>query len=139
MDLLNKLKRLKKPKAPWSKYYEKDERTIVTPDKSIYTYFEECVSAFPNELAYDYFGTTRTFRQFLNDIDKCARAFRCQGIREGDVVTVCMPNTPEGITCFYALSKIGAIDLADPYSINLYPKDFASKEEIENIIDEYNK
>ena len=36
------------------------------------------------------------------------------------------------------LSKIGAIDLDDPYSINLYPKDFASKEEIENIIDEYN-
>lgn len=109
MDLLNKLKRLKKPKAPWHKYYDKDERTIVTPDKSIYTYFEECVSAFPNELAYDYFGTTRTFRQFSSDIDKCARAFRCQGIREGDVVTVCMPNTPEGVTCFYALNKIGAI------------------------------
>ena len=109
MDLINKLKRLKKPKAPWSKYYDKDEKTIVTPNKSIYTYFEEHANSFPNEIAYDYFGTTRTFRQFLNDIDKCARAFRCQGIREGDVVTVCMPNTPEGITCFYALSKIGAI------------------------------
>jgi len=109
MSIINKLKRLKKPKAPWLKFYDKEDRNIEVPDKSIYSYFEEKVSNFPNELAYDYFGTTCTFRQFLNDIDKCARAFRCQGIREGDVVTVCMPNTPEGITCFYALNKIGAI------------------------------
>ena len=109
MDIINKIKRLKKPNAPWKKFYDKDERTIVTPEGSIYSYFEKTVSMFPNEIAYDYFGTTCTFKQFLNDIDKCARAFRCQGIREGDVVTVCMPNTPEGITCFYALNKIGAI------------------------------
>lgn len=109
MDIINKIKRLKKPKAPWSKYYKKSERTIDVPDKSIYTYFEEAVLQFPNMLAYDYFGTTCTFKRFLSDIDKCARAFRSQGIREGDVVTVCMPNTPEGITCFYALNKIGAI------------------------------
>jgi len=36
------------------------------------------------------------------------------------------------------LSKIGAVDLEDPYSVNLYPKDFESKEEIENIIKKYN-
>lgn len=109
MDIINKIKRLKKPNAPWSKYYAKDERTIEVPEGSIYNYFEKTVSNFPNELAYDYYGTTCTFKDFLKDIDKCARAFRSQGIREGDVVTVCMPNTPEGITCFYALNKIGAI------------------------------
>ena len=111
MDFINKLKRLKKPKAPWSKYYGKGETTVEIPEESIYSYFEKQVreKEFFNELAYDYFGTVVTFRQFLNDIDKAARAFRCQGIREGDVVTVCMPNTPEGITCLYALNKIGAI------------------------------
>jgi len=111
MDIINKIKRLKKPKAPWHKYYEKNERTIDTPEESIYNYFEKQIKDkdFYSQIAYDYFGTVATFRQLLNDIDKAARAFRCQGIREGDVVTVCMPNTPEGVTCLYALNKIGAI------------------------------
>ncbi len=109
MDIINRIKRLKKPNAPWRKYYDRSERTITTPDISIYNYFEKCANNFLDEIAYDYFGTVVSYKQFLHDIDNCARAFRCQGIREGDVVTVCMPNTPEGITCFYALNKIGAI------------------------------
>lgn len=111
MDIINKIKRLKKPKAPWHKYYEKGENIVDVPEDSIYNYLERQVREkdFYSSIAYDYYGTTCTFRQLLNDIDKCARAFRCQGIREGDVVTVCMPNTPEGIICFYALNKIGAI------------------------------
>ena len=41
MDFINKLKRLKKPKAPWSKYYEKGESTVEVPEESIYNYFEK--------------------------------------------------------------------------------------------------
>ena len=37
------------------------------------------------------------------------------------------------------LSKLGIIDLEDPDSISLYPKDFDSKEEITKIIEDYNK
>ena len=37
------------------------------------------------------------------------------------------------------LSKIGIVDLDDPYTINIYPKNFESKEKIKDIIKEYNK
>lgn len=37
------------------------------------------------------------------------------------------------------LSLLGVSDLAKPSSINIYPKDFESKELITNIIDDYNK
>ena len=37
------------------------------------------------------------------------------------------------------LSKLGVVDLNDPSSIELYPIDFESKDEITNIIEEYNK
>lgn len=37
------------------------------------------------------------------------------------------------------LSKLGIVDLEDPATISLYPKDFEAKEEIVSIIDEYNK
>ena len=36
------------------------------------------------------------------------------------------------------LTKMGVVDLDDPYSINIYPKDFESKDKIEEIIKEYN-
>ena len=37
------------------------------------------------------------------------------------------------------LRKLGAIDISNPKSISIYPKDFESKENITNAIEEYNK
>ena len=36
------------------------------------------------------------------------------------------------------LSKMGNVDLDDPFSINIYPKNFEAKEQLEKIIEEYN-
>ena len=36
------------------------------------------------------------------------------------------------------LSKIGIVDVEDPYTINIYPKDFVSKDKIKDIIKKYN-
>ena len=38
-----------------------------------------------------------------------------------------------------SLSTLGIVDLDNPFAINIYPKDFKSKDEIIKIIDEYNK
>lgn len=47
----------------------------------------------------------------------------------------------DGFTTTYEnnLKILGIADLKSPKTINIYPKDFDSKEEIENIIKEYNK
>ena len=37
------------------------------------------------------------------------------------------------------LNKMGVVDINDPYAISIYPKDFESKNKIEDIIKEYNK
>ncbi len=44
-----------------------------------------------------------------------------------------------GATYEDVLNQIGVIDLDKPAAINIYPKDFDSKEEIVNIINEYNE
>ena len=31
------------------------------------------------------------------------------GVKPGDAVTVCMPNTPQALDCFYALNRVGAV------------------------------
>ena len=108
MSVISKLKQ-KKIKMPWKDFYTKDDLRIIIDDISIYEMFRKSTSTYENNFAINYFGRRYTFREFLSLIDKAAVAFRSQGIRKGDVVTICMPNTPEGLISFYAVNKIGAI------------------------------
>lgn len=52
-----------------------------------------------------------------------------------------MKNYSENMTSSYEenMRKLGIADLDNPDTINIYPKDFDSKEEIVGIIDKYNK
>lgn len=109
MSMLDKVRKFITPSAPWEKYYTKEELKIKVPDKSLYQFMKDCTKEHKNRIAYTYFGKTTTYQTFLKQIDTCSKAFVHQGIKPGDVVTICMPNTPEGIICFYALNKIGAI------------------------------
>lgn len=97
------------PKAPWKKFYKREDRDIVIPDISMYQLIKKRAEDIPNYNAIDYFGKKMNYKDFLKEVDKASRAFRCYGIRPGDIVTICMPNTPEGVISCYALNKIGAI------------------------------
>lgn len=125
MGIIDKLKELKRPKAIWNKYYSKEERELKIPDKSMYEIISESAYKFPNLNAYDYFGTKVKFKDFLKQIDKASIAFRNQGIRRGDVVSILMPNTPEAIISLYALNKIGAIaEMIHPLSSEIEIKNY---------------
>jgi fructose-specific component phosphotransferase system IIB-like protein len=64
----------------------------------------------PNQTDDDQlYGKKTSYREFLGDIERAARAFTAAGIVRDDAVTICMPNTPQAIVCFYALSRIGAV------------------------------
>lgn len=102
-------KEIGKPQHAWYKFYKKNERTIEVPNMSLYEYLIQRNENNQSSLAINYFNHKMTFNEFINQINLCARAFRSQGIRPGDVVTICMPNTPEAVISFYAINKIGAI------------------------------
>ena len=118
----------KKPNAPWSKYYQKKDMNLSIPDISLYDNFLNSMKKYPNHNAIDYFGTKITYKDLASKVDLCAKAFLSYGIRKNDVVTICMPNTPEGIISFLALNKIGAI------SNMIHP--LASMNEIKNDLTE---
>lgn len=98
-----------KPSAPWSKYYGTNTMDLNIPDISLYEYFKKECQKHKNLTAINYYGTKISYQQLLEKIDECAKSFKYYGIRRGDVVTICMPNTPEGVITFLALNKIGAI------------------------------
>ena len=79
------------------------------PEATMFELVEKASERFPGEPAYEFYGKKTSYREFIRRIERTARAFYASGIRPGDAVTVCMPNTPQAIDCFYALDRIGAV------------------------------
>ena len=70
---------------------------------------EQMVKKYPSYIAYEFMGKTTTYAQMWDKIVACAKALKAMGIREGDKVTICMPNTPQTLCMFYAVNMVGAI------------------------------
>jgi len=100
---------------PWLKYYS--EETILTdlPKQTMYNYIKSRNSSGLDRAAIEYFGNCLTYNQLMLKIDECANSLVALGVGAGDIVTICMPTTPEMVYMFYALSKIGAVsNMIDP-------------------------
>ena len=95
--------------TPWYKYYDGIRAHLDYPDISIYRMLKESADKHPNHISYEYYGTKRTYGQFLKEIEQCAKAFKALGIEEKEKVSICMPNTPEAVIAFYAINRIGAV------------------------------
>ncbi len=109
---------------PWEKYYEEGKETIDIPDISIYEYLERKYINYEYSVAINYFNQKMSYRELINKIDLCAKALVSYGVRENDVVSICLPNVPEAVIAFYAINKIGAIaNMIHPLSAELEIKD----------------
>ena len=105
--------KLKKLFKKISKSESRKEDIIPThldyPNFTLYEHVEVTAKKFPKYYAYEYYNNLCTYEEFMKKIDNCARALKAEGVKKGDAVTICMPNTPEAITMFYAVNKIGAV------------------------------
>ncbi len=96
-------------KAPWIKFYDDEKPHLEYPNFSAYKLIEYTASKHLNNISYNYFGNQKTYHEFLKQIDEVARSLKAIGVKHKDVVSICMPNTPEGVISFYAVNKIGAV------------------------------
>lgn len=79
------------------------------PEKTLYAMVREAAGQHPDRLAYQFMGKRTDYRQMLRRIDAAAAGLAQLGIGPGDCVTICMPNTPQAVDCFYALNRLGAV------------------------------
>lgn len=79
------------------------------PDKTAYQMVRDTAMTHPKQMAYSFMGKKTTYGQMLQRIDTAAAGLMTLGIGKGDRVTVCMPNCPQAVDCFYALNRIGAV------------------------------
>ena len=78
-------------------------------DCSMVEAIEAVAKQYPNNIAFDFMGRSTTYRQFMDNITKCAKALRTIGVRENDCVTIAMPNCPQALYMFYAVNMVGGI------------------------------
>ncbi len=94
---------------PWLKFYQHVPQTINYPRVTMYEALAQTARQNPDSIAYDFLGTTSTYRQFMAEIDQCANALASLGLQKGERITISMPTSPQGIICFYAANKLGAV------------------------------
>jgi long-chain acyl-CoA synthetase len=97
------------PQKPWLKFYGDVPHSIDYPKLSMYEAVRETALKKKLAIAYDFFGYTSNYGDFIGQIDKFADALTSIGLKKGDRVTISMPTSPQGIICFYAVNKLGAI------------------------------
>lgn len=113
-----KLNKKNNIKTPWLKYYKEGVPAHLNyPKGTMVGYFLEAVARYPENIAIEYYGRTYTYRAFYEMIRDTAKSLKSQGVKEGDTIAICMPNTPETILMFYAANMVGAlVSLIHPLS-----------------------
>ena len=130
---MNPFTNIFKKKPNWLEYWPKEVRKgFKTPDMTMYEYLRLKVDEDINMNCIGYFDKHITYKQFFKKVHECSKSLLTYGIKEKDVVTICMPNTPEALIAFYACNKIGAIaNMVHPLSgqeeIKLYVNESNSK------------
>ena len=114
---------------PWDKYYREEELNFEIPDKTMYEFVLESRKKYPKYKAIQYFNRKISYKELIDKIDKVAKSFTYYNIKKGDIVTICMPNTPEVLIALYALNKIGAV--------TTFLNSFSAKEEIVHHLNEF--
>ena len=94
---------------PWLKYYSQEVIDAPLPECTIYEHIFNNNQDNLDRIALVYYGTKISYRQMFQEISYIAGTLEDNGIKEGDIVTVCMINSPETIYLIFALSKIGAV------------------------------
>ena len=92
---------------PWIQFYG-DNTEFSIPNTNVFDYM---IAQNPpcDSIALDFFGNHITYQELLEKIEVVTKALLSAGIQKNDVISICMPTTPEAYYLFFALNRIGAI------------------------------
>ncbi len=96
-------------KTPWEPFLGGVPMHLEYFEGSMFDKVAEIAKQYPDNIAFDFMGRSTTYRQMVQEIERCAKALKTIGVRENDKVTIAMPNCPQAIYMFYAINLIGAI------------------------------
>ena len=96
-------------KTPWLGSLGDVPATLDYFNGSMVEAVERVAERYPNNIAFDFMGKSTTYRELMKNIERCAQSLKTIGVREGDRLTIAMPNCPQAIYLFYAVNMVGAV------------------------------
>lgn len=96
-------------KTPWKDHLGNVPLHLTYFEGSMFQMVEETANKYPDYVAFDFMGKPTTYKKMVEDIETCAKALKTIGVREGDKVTIALPNCPQAISLFYAVNLVGGI------------------------------
>ena len=87
--------------------FEKD--TLI--DLTFGQLLQKTAETFPDQYAFAYTTRdyTRTYKEFLEEVDKTARMFMAMGVKKGDHVAIWATNYPQWFLTFWGAVRMGAV------------------------------
>ncbi|MCD8376433.1 MAG: AMP-binding protein [Oscillospiraceae bacterium] len=96
-------------KTPWKNSMGDLPMTLSYYEGAMVDMVEDMSKQYPDDVAFIFMGRKTTYRQLFHEIETCAKALKTIGVREGDRVTIAMPNCPQAVEMFYAVNMVGAV------------------------------
>ena len=85
------------------------DRNPIIPDMSIYNTINMLSTFYRKEEAIDCLDLNVNYDEMINDTVLLSKTFKELGIKNGDIISVSMPNFYQGVIVYLAANRIGAV------------------------------
>ncbi len=123
-DVINQIALNRKPAIEkiWNRHYTDEQLAKEFPMMRTNDFIRS-KNIEPSLTALEYFGVKTSYGEYDSDVIEYSKKLAALGVKEGDSVGLCLPNTPETMKIFAAVKERGAI------CNNIFP--LSSADEIE--------
>ena len=96
-------------KTPWAPFMGEVPMHLDYFQGTMFEAVEKVAREHPDFTAFTFMGKATSYRSLIEETERCASALRAIGVKEGDKLTIAMPNCPQAIYMFYGVNRVGAI------------------------------
>lgn len=117
-DAVNNISKNRKPSKEkiWNRFYTDEELNVTFPEMTETDYIRS-MNLEPDLCAYEFEGQKTSHIEHDSELYNYAGRLKALGVKKGDFVSICMPNSPELVKLKYCLEDIGCTaNFIDPRS-----------------------
>ena len=96
----------------WIHYPEGVPRELPLSPETLTTMFSRSAQRFGRRPALYFFGKTLSYQECHTLVERFACGLAALGIRKGDRVALCLPNSPQAVIAYFGILRAGAIVVA---------------------------
>jgi len=79
------------------------------PPRRVTDILDKAVSRWPERIALDFMGREWRYRDVADLAARAAKGLQQAGLKKGDRIALCLPNTPYYVVLYFAALRIGAV------------------------------